>query len=434
VQTENVASSRDRHLIPTPTRNSTPLPTNDDWVFRVKVISSTKDLDNEVFRKAVQGLVKICFPSGVLEELGIDVLKQHMQEENAPAENIAKMTEVFRSEMIQRVACMLAAYLDTPAKVGAGVRSVIEASAEMHSQLGDDLRNVVKASLDAQQSIADNEVEDDADHFSDVEPSPPPIKKHKHRPAAKERSKPRDEEGSDMDIDPPAQVPESSQAAWSRVVNKDNKKISTSWRWDIDLDTFSMDAVPEVFKRTSDLFAYHALPIARGMLNTNATRKEVRLQMQTMLAEMPENDFRKWAESLQKLYEGDEIMLVRIEPEAVSDKRKRSTATPAPIDMRRRITAAATKTPGHATQGGAQPEAVRKTARDETRIKKEFHADSHLTTETRKESQAPEKDGVATTTAAFRHLSTEERELGSSRAGNRGSEGSQGLPMYHQVI
>jgi hypothetical protein len=30
-----------------------------------------------VFRKAVQGLVKICFPSGVLEELGIDVLKQH---------------------------------------------------------------------------------------------------------------------------------------------------------------------------------------------------------------------------------------------------------------------------------------------------------------------------------------------------------------------
>jgi hypothetical protein len=205
-----------------------------------------------------------------------------------------------------------------------------------------------------------------------------------------------------MDIDPPAQVPESNQAAWSRDVNKDNKKISTSWRWDIDPNTFSMDAVPKVFKRTSDLFAYHALPIARDLLTPNATGKEVRLQMQTMLAEMPENDFRKWAASLQKLYEGDEIMLVRVEPEALSDERKRSTATPAPIDVRKRAAAAVFN------HGREQDEAVRIASRGAARVKEEYNADLHPTADTQSEPQAPENDGMATATAAFRRLSTEE--------------------------
>lgn len=46
---------------------STSLPTGEDWLFRVKVISSATDLDNELFKSAVQGLVRICFPEGILD-------------------------------------------------------------------------------------------------------------------------------------------------------------------------------------------------------------------------------------------------------------------------------------------------------------------------------------------------------------------------------
>jgi hypothetical protein len=441
VQTENVASSRDRHLNPTPTRNSTPLPTNDDWVFRVKVISSTKDLDNEVFRKAVQGLVKICFPSGVLEELGIDVLKQHMQEENAPAENIAKMTEVFRSEMIQRVAYMLAAYLDTPAKVGAGVRSVIEASAEMHSQLRDDLRNVVKASLDHQQSIADDEFEDNAEHFTDVEPSPPPSPKHKQSKATKEGRKAREQDhdvdgsGSDMNIDVPTHSVGDILPTSNAKTNTNNKKISTSWRWDIDSKTPSTEVTLAIFKRPSDLYAYHALPIARGRVGAHAKRKEVRQEMQTMLDEMLEEEYHKWIDSFQKLHDGDMEMLKRIESEPTPDSRRRTAATPAPIDARKRAAGDTSKSQRKTIHGATQDEAVRISAHDGTRIKREAQADSYVTEETQQEPPVPHNDGVAKAITAFRPLFIEELDGDLSAHGRqpKSREGFQN-PVRQEVI
>jgi hypothetical protein len=75
--------------------NALTLPSKDDWLFRVKVISSTTDLQDAVFKNAVQGLVKICFPQSVLEELDIEVVKHHMQGENAPEGNITECRKSF---------------------------------------------------------------------------------------------------------------------------------------------------------------------------------------------------------------------------------------------------------------------------------------------------------------------------------------------------
>jgi hypothetical protein len=148
VQSHNRASSReqpffrgesDPYFPVRQARHALTLPSNDDWVFRVKVIHSTTDLQDTVFKNAVQGLVKICFPQGILEELGIEIVKQYMQEENAPNGNITKMSEIFRGEMIHRVTWMLAEYLNTPKKLKTGLKSIIAASESMHDEIEHDI-------------------------------------------------------------------------------------------------------------------------------------------------------------------------------------------------------------------------------------------------------------------------------------------------------
>jgi hypothetical protein len=120
-------------------RNNSPLSNNDDWNFRVKVISSTTNLQDDDFQKAVQDLVKICFPHGVLKELGVDLLENQMRAEKAPEKNVARMVKVYRAEMTRRVSQMLAEYLDTPVKVQQGVECVIEARPSAYFALCDNI-------------------------------------------------------------------------------------------------------------------------------------------------------------------------------------------------------------------------------------------------------------------------------------------------------
>ena len=125
------------------------LPTAEDWLFRVKVISSATDLGNDLFKNAVHGLVRICFPDGVLDQLGLRVLEQHMREENAPTDNIERMTGIFQSEMIQHVTSILAEHLDTPAKVDSAVRAIVAGSAQLYGEqdLGEDILGHISDSL-----------------------------------------------------------------------------------------------------------------------------------------------------------------------------------------------------------------------------------------------------------------------------------------------
>jgi hypothetical protein len=182
---------------------STILPSGEDWLFRVKVISSATDLGNDLFKNAVQGLVRICFPEGFLDQLGPQILERHMCEEKAPEVNIRRMSEIFRTEMTERVACMLAEYLDTPAKVESTMQATLAASVKFHGDdLGEDilghtitslLQFKAKALKDSMGCLANNDdVQESAGSDGNMstgnvsdEKHSPPEKKKRHRDPSK---------------------------------------------------------------------------------------------------------------------------------------------------------------------------------------------------------------------------------------------------------
>ncbi|KAI8935635.1 hypothetical protein NX059_007163 [Plenodomus lindquistii] len=427
----------------------TSLPTADDWVFRVKVISSATDLTNDVFKKAVQGLVKICFPDGVLEQLGIQVLEQHMHEENAPEENIRKMVQIFRAEMAHRVTWMLAEYMDTSTKLEAGVEAIVAASASLHgSKLGEDILGEVMNSLGRirkrvpeesthrlsdgaalREPIEESSLErsDESDMHtsnssasttsesaqSSSEESAPPRKEKKKKSNVHGRSTEQeaihDIAAMDVDIDNTAPQPRNTTAnASSKAPLLRSNKISTSWSWDIDPKAFMTTQALEAFSSASDLFAFHALPLARQRLGTNAKRKALRHKMEDMLAATPNAEYEKWAESFNKLLEGDRNMLNRAEIDAATYSRETSTATPAPIDVRRKGKEVQ-KMPEEPSRKKDRVEKVSTRVPSQPEIKPETSANAG--TAAAQDQAQLHRDGLTETTAAFRHLSTEQVDI-----------------------
>jgi hypothetical protein len=389
------------------------LPSNDDWVFRIKVISSSIAPDEDIFRGAVQGLVKICFPQGVLEEMGVDVVKQHMREGKAPEESIARMTDTYGMEMVQRITEMLAEYLDTPAKVESAVNSIIATSSNLHIEVGDEVSANIARSLahqGRQESVTQNEVAATVE----LDHSPRNITK-KRKNKAGEHSRKHGGDGMLVDAEEPTQGSETTQQTPDGE-GHGPKKIHYSWRWNIDPDGASAEALTEAFQQPADLFAFHALPIVKGMLEADAKRKELRHKMQNMLDEMPDDEYEKWVESLRKLHDGDEVMLVRIPTDSVFTSR--TAATPAPIDSRRRPEDKTVVSRG-AGCGQTQSDAPPKPLQLNQSIKLESKAASNtLRNDTQNEAMQSKHD-VATATTAFRHPSNEERDLGSLARNSR---------------
>jgi hypothetical protein len=203
------------------------LPTSEDWTFRVKVISAATNLQDDLFRDAVKGLVRVCFPDGILEQLGQNVVEQHMHEENARIANIRRMSEVFQTEMVHRLIGMLVRYFDTPDQAALGTSEYAAG-------------------------------EDERVEFDDinVEKSPPP-------PRTGRRKK------GDATMDTNSSVIRKGDIAPEiNTVQRRQKdsKISSKWQWDIDSSDFTDDSIVETFPRTADLFAYHALPIIKRKL------------------------------------------------------------------------------------------------------------------------------------------------------------------------
>lgn len=331
-----------------------------------------------MFKKAVQGLVKICFPQDVLEKIGIEVVTQHMRNESAPEHNIEKMTEIFRSEMSHRVNWMLAEYLDTPAKVEASVKAVIAASASLHgAKIGDDILGHIIASL---QSLRENiphsstemlagstdiktmtssthnpdgfdaETDDSnskseahapaeaAEQCSDHHTSRPPVRagKKSKRPKYDEKST---ETSKSFEVST-HQRDHVSPENDSGVIQYQRKgkagKVSTSWRWNIEEDVSFEDAIIQ-FKRMSDLFAYHALPLVRQRLGQQANRKQLRQEMKKLLVNMTDQEFALWMESFENLKGGDTTMLKRRTPPSRSARHQGVSVTPAPLVSRSKL-------------------------------------------------------------------------------------------------
>lgn len=334
----------------------------------------------------MQGLVKICFPQDVLEEIGIEVVTQHMQNEGASQENIFKMTKIFLSEMIHRVTWMLAEYLDTPARVEASVKAVMAASASLHGgKIGEDVLGKVTASLDklreqfphnsteglanstdvdtlafstphrgivqnesgtsmpldrqGVKNMANGSEESTEDEIEQLRPS----KKTKRKNDNTTKTSGTSQLNKDASVH---DTPDGTEEEVSLQYTREGKegRISTSWRWDVD-EGAALGDVADNFKRTSDLFAYHALPIAKRQLGSRAKRKDLRQSMETMLAKMPNEELAKWVESFQKLENGDASMLERISVSAISAGQRLGSATPAPISSRNPSRSAKEKAP-----------------------------------------------------------------------------------------
>ena len=80
-----------------------------------------------MFKEAVQGLIKICFPAGVLDQLSLDIIESQMQEQDATDDGIVKMRELVQLEMAHKLAWLLAEQFDTPEKIETAITSVIVA-------------------------------------------------------------------------------------------------------------------------------------------------------------------------------------------------------------------------------------------------------------------------------------------------------------------
>lgn len=343
------------------------LPTSDDYAFRIQVLSTTTNLDTNVFKKAVQGLIKICFPQNVLEELGIEVITQHMRNEHAPEQNIDKMAQIFRSEMIHRVTWMLAEHLDSPIKVESSVKAIMAASASLHgASIGEDVLSDIIASLSKLKESIPNEstarladdteleassldlvrsaisenplVEDtDCDRYAIVAPETSSEEDHvpslstnakKYlvtKPILKARTMRKLSETKNEGVQQLERPPRTTHTRAGK-----EGKVSTSWRWDVQ-DTVRIENIAEHFKRTSDLFAYHALPIARQRLGPQARRKEIRLNIEAMLTAMSIEEFENWVESFRKLVNGDADILERPSPGHDRSPQRVAPFTPAPV-------------------------------------------------------------------------------------------------------
>ena len=391
-QSSRAGSIKDTYPVPKADR-AISLPTGDDWIFRVQVISSATDLGNQIFKNAVKGLVRICFPDDILDQLGPQVLQQHMREEKAPEANIRKMLEIFRTEMIQRMVPMVAKHLCWAPEVDWVLQTVLVASARARGDgIGEDILGHVTANLLQLKARApehstewlasgkairkeDNSDGDvSTDDVSNEEPTPiAKAKKHKKRnqKAQRVRSITPDDITEDVEMD--ADLPAASNK--HTILKSKDKKISSKWKWNVEATDLADEDVAEAFPRTSDLFAYHALPITRRKLGSQASRKETRCEMQAFLDDMPQDEFEKWVESLQKLYNGDREMLARQDVASSSVDRQVTRATPAPVEFRKK-TGKSTKTSSGSSDRSKGRATHAENAFEETLVKVESAAGS----------------------------------------------------------
>jgi hypothetical protein len=287
-----------------------------DWTFRLKVICSDDTADG-IFKEAIQGLVKICFPDNFLDELGVDVVEQHMRESNASEEKIKRMKEVFDAEMIHRCGWMLAKYLDSPGKMETGISSIIAATNRLHEKKPD--REVLDDMIGAFQRLRDALPSDNSDHLAsggalsipaDTETDPSTVVRTSELPDTTEET-----------------IRNSEPLTPKKKIARDLNKVSKSWRWDVDPRRMGTDNVPLHFKKPTDLFAYHALPIIKEALGSKAPKAKIREKMDEAWSELSIEDAQRWQECFQKLKCDDLKMLERVSPH---NRPEEPRATPFP--------------------------------------------------------------------------------------------------------
>ncbi|KAF1949353.1 hypothetical protein CC80DRAFT_598952 [Byssothecium circinans] len=324
------------------TEPSAGLPTSTDYGFRLDVIC-TPNINQKIFKGAVHGLIEICFPDSILDELRVGVIEAHMREGHALEENVVKMRELWKSAMIHRVSWMLARYLDQPGNMQTAFAAIAAAREAIHGKLG------AEDDGDGHDAEAEGESEADEEIVSDIRASVedcnlreasaprklprPSVDKRKGKKSGKETCY-LQEENNDPDEDAVATSPNAPDAR--RTTNNKAKKASKTWRWDVEAGTVTLQQIPEYFGKVGDLFAFHALPVVKRKLGPTTEKKLIRQSIDTLIADIPDEEWKEWVLSFRKLIEGDLSMLDRADHDETAETEGISRATPAPVLNRQR--------------------------------------------------------------------------------------------------
>lgn len=281
LRAKSIFRGQDDPYLPRGDPESAPsLPSVGDWKFRLKVLC-LENANDEILKDAIQGLVKICFPERVLEEIGVDVVEKHMQESGASHGCISRMRKVFHTEMIRRVAWMLADHVDTTEKTEVAVLAVLTACNQLKQGRVDDklMDDIICAFQRFRERALDGDmIEPDGDMPSN-------------------------------DIEHPA---DTTELDGDSARHKKRNKLTLTRPWDIDSSDIKPEHVPLYFKRTCDLYSFHAFPIIRRELGHGTTNASVMARIEENLAAMSVDERAKWKHSFHKLRDGDLTMLQQL--------------------------------------------------------------------------------------------------------------------------
>lgn len=117
-----------------------------------------------MFKEAVQGLIKICFPAGFLDQLSLDIIESQMQEQGATDDMIVEMRELVQLEMVHELAWLLAEQLDTPEKIETTITFVIVARHRLDGTKSD--YSVFKGIIRGLEKLRDQYAQTRRDHLT----------------------------------------------------------------------------------------------------------------------------------------------------------------------------------------------------------------------------------------------------------------------------
>ena len=271
------------------------LPTGQEWNFRVKYLSQPNSSE-VMMKEAMQGLVQICFPSGVLDELGIDIIKGHMREEGASSERIAQAQELYEHEMVHRLSWMLAEYVNTSEKAEIALASLIAANHRLH---GSKFDYEVLSDITAGFERLRDQHAGATDHL-----------KNGARITVPQRSKPSHE--------CPPKGEETSGSCNTGALTDENlendraEDYTERPRWYFELDeALPTNSITEHFQKTYDLFAFHAIPVARRELGTGASINAISSLAKGYWQKTQAGERKEWKKCYKDLVEGDLEVLKR---------------------------------------------------------------------------------------------------------------------------
>lgn len=296
---------------------------------------------------------------------------------DASETTITKVKEVFAAEKIHRLSWMMARYLDTPLKIETAITSIVSATHQLQGNKIDyhTIDQIITGFTSLRNKLREHG-SPGYDHSQDAHISVEMHVSDDEVACAKNEAKLPIEEKSTHDK---------------------KHKVSKTWRWAVDKENVHTENIAAHFKRRSDLFAYHALPVAKQEVSSRAGKREVRTRIEELLRGLSDREIEDWKDCFVKLQKGDLSMLDRViskennfKDHGNASRSSRGTSVIAPEQQPKRKWEAQSKStlPGH------------------VRLKREGDDDEYDMPE---HDSSREADGVDDTIPAFRRLSTEDK-------------------------